>query len=326
VKFRNKSAKARKCSELSDASTTDDASDPTGTYQSEDSELTDCPTTYLRAPPGLAPPPGLDHKAFAGQSHESANHSFKYWGGIISRQPKQTMHQRAEVPAAKDAPWRMGHGGRRPTATNQPSLHPPHQKQAANDTFATLKEALDKLAPTDIAAVRSLLDSKARNAGAGIPSRNAGWAASKDPVGSGPRQRPFTPSGANAKPTNRKPAMNGVDTGESLQTFLSELALIDDSRVVSVRKINALGFGSAPMLQDYFSKFGTVDRVMVAPTVIKSKETFGKSRTRPAGLGFVVMQTSEEVEAILKHGETHSLAGVDIKVCPFKSHSIDGTD
>jgi len=195
---------------------------------------------------------------------------------------------------------------------DQPSLHRRHQKQAPNDTFFALKEALDKLAPTEIAAVRSLLDSKACSVEAGNPSRT--W---NNAVGSG---RPH------AHPVNRKPDMNDVDTGESVQTFLIELALIDDARVVSVRKINALGFGSAALLQDYFSKFGTVDRVMVAPSVVKSKVSWGKPRARPAGLGFVVMQTSEQAQAVLKHGETHSVEGMDIKALPFQSHSIDGKD
>jgi len=323
VKLHDEATKARKYSEPSDVSTTDDASDHHD--QSEDSEQTDCPTTYMRVPPGLAPPPGLDFKANAGQSHESANSILKYrlpatqaddvsltvtCDGVVSRQPKRTTYQRAEGPAAAAAPWRTEQGTQ--------SLHRRHQKQQADDTFVALKEALDKLAPTEIAAVRSLLDSKVRSAGAGAPSRP--W---NNAVGSG-RTHP------SRMPQDRRPDMNDVDKGESVQTFLKELALIDDARVVSVRKINVLGFGSAPLLQDYFSKFGTVDRVMVAPSVVRSESKSGRvkseSKARPAGLGFVVMQTPEEVQAILNHGETHSVAGVDIKACPFQSHGIAGTD
>lgn len=287
VKIDNKRTKANKHSGFSDASTTDYASDHHRINYSEDSEATDSPSTSFQAPPGLAPPPGLNLEA--------------------------------------DLPWRREQAGRRLTVPCQTLLHQSHQKQASNDSFVALKEVLDKLAPTEIAAVRSLLDSRAGHAGSGAHSRNSRWSTSVNPVGSHP-QRPFTASGANAYRPNHKPKMKDVDRGETLQTFLAELALIEDSRVVSIRKINALGFDSGPMLQDYFSKFGAVERVMVAPTRVTSQVAFGKPRARPPCLGFVVMQTSEAAEAILKHGETHSLAGVDIKACPFQSHSIDGKD
>jgi hypothetical protein len=115
------------------------------------------------------------------------------------------------------------------------------------------------------------------------------------------------------------------DTGDSLRSFLLELAdMDDDGCVLSVRKISKLGFDSAPLLQTYFSKFGTVQRVMVAPTVVKCKSQ--KTRMRPACLGFVVMKSAAEADAALKLGEAHTLSTngelIEFSVSSFTSHAI----
>jgi hypothetical protein len=65
-----------------------------------------------------------------------------------------------------------------------------------------------------------------------------------------------------------------------------------------VRKINRLGFESAKILEDYFSKYGQVTQVLVSHSHAKSRNL----RFRPSGLGFLVMENTEAAEAILADG------------------------
>jgi hypothetical protein len=285
-------------------STCDDVSDPGSLghtdSSSESMDAHSSPKLGISPPPGIAPPPGLNAPVV--RSGESTNNpSTRYWERVISHQPQQTAF-RAEA-------------GRRQQRTSP-----------ANDPLVALKQALDNLAPTEISKVRSLLDSKMRDSGEGCTQRcrvEAPWRSSQDR-----KSPPWT--GSNANRATTRPAKHNVmpndmdDTGDSLRSFLLELAHMDDACVLSVRKINKLGFGSAPLLQTYFSKFGTVQRVMVAPTVVKCKSQ--KTRMRPACLGFVVMKTAAEVDAALQLGEAHIVSpsgeAVEFSVFPFSSHAI----
>jgi len=242
---------------------------------------------------GLAPPPGLAAPAVQSQEPTSTP-SFKYWERVISQQP-------------------------------QPRRQPPIAP--AKDSFAALKEALNKLAPTEIATVRSMLDSKMHDSGTGCdqplrsgnPIRSASW-----------RSNQASPQASRAMPASnsRCAKPNDMDSGggDSLRTFLHELTHIDNSRVLSVRKISKLGYDSGPLLHTYFSEFGAVERVMVAPTTMRqrnrSEANSQRSRTRPACLGFVVMETAADVEAVLKFGEVHTVEGVEIGAFPFQGHDI----
>jgi len=321
VKFQDEPTKA--CNDggpgdLSSTDISDECSQAPTDSSNEAMDVPNSPKSGAMPPPGLKPPPGLEQRLREiEESHESRRN--KYWSRITSQQSQQ-MPRRAETCPSQRA--EIERGGRRPTARDQSSLHARRPKQPtppANDPFVALKEALDKLAPTEIATVRSLRDSKI--AGAGSNSLNAPpWTKSRRQDGS---QRQFLlPKPAKNQSVASEPNNVMEDTGDSLQSFLRDLAFIDDTRVLSVRKINALGFDSSPLLQTYFSKFGTVDRVMVAPTVVKCGTQ--KYRARPPGLGFVVMSTSEEVQAVLNCGETHTVGSAEIRACPFQSHSADG--
>lgn len=114
------------------------------------------------------------------------------------------------------------------------------------------------------------------------------------------------------------------DAKETLRTNLRDLSLLDPSCVLMVRKINRLGIESPKLLEAYFSKFGTVDRVMVSHSRAKSIFGRGAARVRPAGLGFLVMTKAEEVEAVLAAGPEHDVEGVSISAHPFESRPIDG--
>lgn len=108
---------------------------------------------------------------------------------------------------------------------------------------------------------------------------------------------------------------------ETLRTFLRDLTLMGPGRALMVRKINRLGFESAALLQDHFSKFGTVERTMVSHTRARTRGR-PKARERPATVGFVVMGSVEEAEAALSHGVDHIVEGEHVFVFRFESGSI----
>jgi len=92
--------------------------------------------------------------------------------------------------------------------------------------------------------------------------------------------------------------MKKIMPGSSLRVNLEDLNSIDSQRIVLCRKINRLGFESAKALKTHFSKFGEVERVLVA-------HCHSKSRTiqyRPAGIGFAVMCKAEDAQAALACG------------------------
>jgi len=112
------------------------------------------------------------------------------------------------------------------------------------------------------------------------------------------------------KPSAREQVV--AENAEKARTNLRDLAAFDPERVVMLRKIHKLGFDSAPALEAYFSKFGTIDRLMVTPTSCHS--TSGAPRPRPASFGYVVMSTVEEAKAAKALGEERVVQGIDIIV------------
>lgn len=105
---------------------------------------------------------------------------------------------------------------------------------------------------------------------------------------------------------------------ETLRSHLRDLQTVDSSRIVLVRKINRLGFDSPKMLEDHYKNYGCVERVLVAHSHVKSPYRRYVKRLRPSGLGFVVMSSIAEVDAILKDGIEQSVAGALIKVQRFE--------
>jgi len=252
-----------------------------------------------------------------------------------------------------------------PPGLGLPSIAPTVPKKESNNLLA-LKEALDRLAPAEVATVQSLLSERLRdtggthagcksqhyaagpsasyrtafprsmsNPGATVHTQEAAAWGSNAHCADVPRRRSFTPfQGSNGKQAvqfgtkqiKRAGAAEPEQPGSSLAELLRELSLFDDACVLSLRKISGLGLNSADLLQTYFSKFGTVERLMISHTRVKSKVPGGSTRVRPAALGFAVMSTAKEVENVLGFGAVHFLSGVEFSVGPFQSHSIGGGD
>lgn len=256
-------------------------------------------------------------------------------GGGPEAHKSQQLRQSIQMLKGALAEWEANLPETKASSVQQP---PP----APSDNLAVLQQALTKLSPEQASVVRTFLDKKANQSTPGLIKDALQQGAQKGPFAPAGRsqpagmQRPFTPFVGNRTSTEQvkrpktaalyrqgKPVLEGCD--ESLRDHLRELAELQSSRVLMVRRINRLGLDSPSILKEYFSRFGTVDRVMVAHTRCKAKG-LEKARVRPAPLGFVVLSKTEEANAALAPGSEHSVNGVDIGVFSFESHPIDESE
>lgn len=111
-------------------------------------------------------------------------------------------------------------------------------------------------------------------------------------------------------------------TSESLSSHLGDLSQMDSACVLMVRKINRLGLSASGPLENYFSQFGKVERVMVAPTRSNAGQ---KVRVRASPQGFVVMSRAEEAQAALGCGVEHIIQGECICAYPFERRGASVT-
>lgn len=284
------------------------------------------PSTPQKGNMPFAPPPGLELDA-PRLKRPQATHPWSQTCSLVER------HVTSKRSA--QSPWNTQ------AAPFVPATLQPAGRSAPDTTsnLMALKQALDRLAPSEIATVKSILESKMTDdavANKGPVNKAAThWSPSEACLGAPTARRPFTPfQGGRTQPMQRcskvvdtKPTTNQDDSSvDTLRTFLRDLSLVDNGRVLTLRKISKLGLNSGALLETYFSKFGKVDRIMVSHTLCKNNQHSSKTRVRPAALGFALMSTVDEAEAALKQGESHMVAGVEISVQSFQSHTIDGTD
>jgi len=108
-----------------------------------------------------------------------------------------------------------------------------------------------------------------------------------------------------------KPRKNPNDKDIPMQEILNTLESVDERRVMIVRKIKKLGFKSASRLREHFEQFGLVDNVYVSHSHLQS-------RTRPASLGFVVMESEEASRSALELGSEQDVGDFTIVVGSFQ--------
>jgi len=111
---------------------------------------------------------------------------------------------------------------------------------------------------------------------------------------------------------------------QSLGSYLNYLKQIDAGRILLARKINRLGFNSATVLADHYSTYGHVEHVFVprSRSVARSQSNRPFVRSRPSGIGFVVMSESQAVDAILQEGEAHCVAGETVQLQRFRRQNF----
>jgi hypothetical protein len=116
--------------------------------------------------------------------------------------------------------------------------------------------------------------------------------------------------------------------GDTLRSHLTELSAEDPESIFIARRINKLGFRSREILHQHFAQYGVVSRVLVAHSKVKPfRDSRGQLRTRPGGLGLIVMRDAATVRAILSNGEEQMVAGQQIRVQCFerpKEHVVAG--
>ena len=106
----------------------------------------------------------------------------------------------------------------------------------------------------------------------------------------------------------------------NLSTLLQVLEEVDESCVLTVRKIHKIGLNSACLLREHFSQFGEVDRVLLLPS--RPKSTGVAHKVRPASMAFVVMR-SRQPAIIARLHEIHSIDGSQVQVQKFKRDPTD---
>lgn len=105
--------------------------------------------------------------------------------------------------------------------------------------------------------------------------------------------------------------------GPSLCQVFSQLRSKPEMCVLKVRRLHHLPVAASPdILKDHFSQFGHVDDAHLVYTQSKSQGPDAIPRCKLSGLGFLVMGSVEEAEAVLSSSE-HSIQGVSITVERF---------
>jgi hypothetical protein len=121
----------------------------------------------------------------------------------------------------------------------------------------------------------------------------------------------------------RFPTYANITEENTLRANLRKLAEYDADRVFMVRKINKLGLGSAQLLKSWFSQVGGVTQVFVTHSIDRRKidAPNGRPLVRPAGIGFVVMDTAEGAVRALQNGMEQTVFGVQINLATYE-HQI----
>jgi len=118
----------------------------------------------------------------------------------------------------------------------------------------------------------------------------------------------------------------GSGQRDTLRSHLTELSTEDPGCIFITRRINKLGFRSREILQQHYSQYGEVSRVLVAHSKVKPfRDSSGQLRTRPGGLGLIVMRKAPVVKKILALGEEQMVAGHQIRIQCFERPKVDET-
>lgn len=101
------------------------------------------------------------------------------------------------------------------------------------------------------------------------------------------------------------------DQDRTLRSIMQVLQDVDVGRIITVRRIKQLGFGSTAALRNHCAQFGAVDRVLVA-------HSRAQTRLRPASLGFIIMGDPEGTQAVLEAGSVQLISDLKVKFASFE--------
>jgi len=111
----------------------------------------------------------------------------------------------------------------------------------------------------------------------------------------------------------------------SMRKHLRDLQDEDPDCILLIREIQRLGFGPQASLTRHFGQFGPVKQVLVARSATAARR---RSRIRPAGLGFVVMDSAAAASSALDCGERQVIAGttIEVRVRRFKRGANESSE
>lgn len=118
-----------------------------------------------------------------------------------------------------------------------------------------------------------------------------------------------------------------TDDGNSLRNYLERIKMHTPGCALLIRKIKPLGFESPEHLRAHCEQFGKVAEVLVSHCITKPSAKRAKGRVRPAALGFIVMASAEDADAVFAQGEHQHVAfrdgSVVVEVQRFRDVSDD---
>jgi len=121
-----------------------------------------------------------------------------------------------------------------------------------------------------------------------------------------------------------------ANSNGTLSSHLMEVSAEDPSCVFVARQIHKLGFQSRERLRQHFSQYGKVVRVLVADKRVKTfSGPNGQRKTRPGGLGLIVMRSPSSVRRVLGAGGNQLVCGHWVAIQPYdgpKTALVDNTD
>ncbi|CAE7896794.1 unnamed protein product, partial [Symbiodinium sp. KB8] len=100
--------------------------------------------------------------------------------------------------------------------------------------------------------------------------------------------------------------------------YFNELSSEDPNRIFLARRINKLGFRAQEELWLHYSKYGPVEKVLVANAKARNSRLHPQGKLRPGSLAIVVMETAATVKEIMALGEEQLVGGQVIKLQKFE--------
>lgn len=137
------------------------------------------------------------------------------------------------------------------------------------------------------------------------------------------------PAGEETSPTEAPFASLGLPQEEvapvGMRMQLQALQMEDPGSVLITRRLHRLGFNSAEKLKQHFENYGVVREVLVPHSRVKASPG-RRARTRPAAIGFVIMESAEAAYAALAEGQEHMVEGIQINVQAFERRQNSDSD
>jgi hypothetical protein len=123
---------------------------------------------------------------------------------------------------------------------------------------------------------------------------------------------------ASSTPISEPASPDSHCTG-TLSSHLMEVSAEDPACVFVARQLHRLGFQSREKLRQHYSQYGKVLRVLVADKRVKAFPGVNTQRkTRPGGLGLILMKNSASVRKILADGQEQYVHGHKILIQPYE--------